>query len=521
MTPENHQVEFRATTSNASLIGGAAFIGALVGFVLQLLVAFYFGAGSSTDAFFMAQSTSEMVSKLLLGGSITAVFIPMFIERLVQGKREDAWGMALNIFHILAAVYLVFIIALAFFARPFIQFVAPGFDQQTFNLTVSLLNILLPSFFFLFLVEFATSMLQALKRFALPASLRVVSPAISILTIVFLAQHFGIIALAIGVVIGSVVQIAILAYGLRREGFAYRFIFRPLDPTIRHLLHLVYPFFFSVLMTQGAGIVYRIFVSDLSSGSLASIKFAEKITQLITIMFLNSVTMVIFPTLSEKASRGDVVGMRQTMASAIRLIVFVTVPLVIGVALLRRPLISLLYERGSFSAEDAAMTSIALLFLVIGLTTNGISSVLGHTVLALKQTRIAVAVSIASQAIAISLFVLLVPAMDLAGLALASSLVPVAIAALYAITLMRKIPKLGTIFIHPTYLKTAILAVLLALSVVWTRNILEATPAVIQLIGASTAGIAVFFGGSYLWRVEEMHEVIAIARQKALQWRGI
>ena len=157
-------------------------------------------------------------------------------------------------------------------------------------------------------------------------------------------------------------------------------------------------------------------------------KFAEKITQLLTIMFLNSVTLVIFPLLSEKASKNDVAGMRSTIASAIRLVVFTLTPVVIGVAMLRDPFITVVYKHGTFSETDAAMTSIALLFFVIGLITNGISSIFGYTVLALKETRASVAVSISSQAIAISLFVLLVPKLQHAGLALASSLVPISIA---------------------------------------------------------------------------------------------
>jgi len=83
--------ETRQTTRNAGLIGLTAFGGALVGFVLQLLVAFHFGASNQTDAYFMALSTSEMFSKLLLGGSITAVFLPVFVERLARGRDKEAW----------------------------------------------------------------------------------------------------------------------------------------------------------------------------------------------------------------------------------------------------------------------------------------------------------------------------------------------------------------------------------------------------------------------------------------------
>lgn len=516
--------EFQQTASNAGIIGLMAFGGALVGFVLQLLVAFYFGAGTSTDAYFMALSTSELLTKLLMGGSITAVFIPLFVDQLTRGRRQNAWELGLNIFHLMAAIYIVIVVVLAVFARPFIHFVAPGFSGETFELTVTLLRVLLPSFLFLFLVELATSMLHALRQFALPALLRVVAPLVSIISILVLVRTFGIYALAIGTLAGSITQFGILLWGLRRHGLSYRFIFRPQDPLIRRILYLVYPFILAVLVTQGAGVVYRILVSELPAGSLAALKFAEKITQLATIIFLNSITLVIYPLLSAKASKRDVQGIRETIGSAIRLLVFVTVPVVIGVVTLREPLIDLLYHRGSFTAEDAQMTSAALLFLVIGLTTNGISSILGHTVLALKQTRASVAVTIASQAVAIALFVLLVPRMAHTGLALASSLVPLSSATLYFLYLTRFIPRLHRIFWHSTYVKTIILALLLAFGLLvitaipWANTLPEPYRVFWRLVIPSAIGGLLFFGAAYVWQIHEMRAVIDIIRQKFSKW---
>lgn len=502
MTQNN---EFQQTASQASFIGLTAFGGAILGFFLQLLVAYYFGASATTDAFFMAQSTSELLSKLLLGGSVTAVFIPLFVERITRSVRQEAWDLALNLLHLTSAVFLVAIVFLALFARPFVHFIAPGFSPAATVLTINLLRVLLPSFLFLFLVELTTSMLQALKHFALPALLRLVSPLVSMIAIAVLVKSIGIYALAAGVVAGSVIQLMLLFWGLRRQGLHYRWIFQPFDPAIKKLFYLVYPFTLSVLVTQAAGIVYRVVVSDLPTGSLAALKFAEKITQLLAIIFLNSVTVVIFPILSEKASRRDYGGMRQTIATSLRLIVFMSIPIIIGVALLRTPLIAFLYQHGSFSPADAAMTSVALLFLVIGLTTNGVSSVLGHATLALQHTRLAVAVTIASQAVAVGLFILLTPSLAHAGLALASSLVPLSIALLHFLHLRRTIPRLGSIFWHPTYLKTIVLSTLMGFIVLFFQT---------KLFLPILIGAMVYLTGAYVLKVPEMHQLTAILTSK-------
>jgi len=512
--------EFQKTAGSAGVIGLTALGGAVIGFFLQLFVAYYFGASTQTDAFFMASSTSDLLSKLLLGGSITAVFIPLFVERLTREGKDSAWEMALNVFHLSASIFLIAVIILGFFTRPFVHFIAPGFDAQATTLTINLLRVLLPSFLFLFLVDISTAILYSFKQFSLPAWLRLIAPLVSLISLALLARSMGVYALAIGTVLGSIVQLLFLMFGLRRQGLHYRWVLRPLDPVITRLLHLVYPFILSVLVTQGAGIVYRVLVSGLPEGSLTALKFSEKITQLCTIIFVTSITTVIYPLLSEKASQRDYSGMRETIASAVRLICLITVPLIIGIVMLREPLIAFIYQRGSFNASDAHQTSLALLFLVLGLTINGISSVLGYTTLALQETRASVAVSITSQAVAIFLFVVLVPLLGHAGLALASSLVPFSIAGLYFLYLTRFIPNLGHIFWHRTFIKIAFLALVLFGVLYYTIPFFTGMTThhqlalIIQLTMPSFLGSAVFFGGSWLLHIPEMHELGDILKQK-------
>lgn len=508
--------EFQHTARSAGLIGVIALAGALVGFVLQLLTAYFFGASHQTDAYFMAWSTSELIGKLLLGGSIASVFLPLFVQRLTQGKRDDAWTLALNLLHVFTIILTIVLLGLSFFTKQFVVFIAPGFSPEAQQLTVSLLRVMMPAFLFLFLSDMAVAMLTALKQFAIPASVRLIAPAVSVLSLVLLARSLGIYALAIGSLSGALIQFLFMLYGLRRQGFHYRWVLHFNDPLLRRLLHLTYPFIFSMMVTQGAGIVYRVLVSGLSEGSLTALKFGEKITQLLTIMFLTSVTTVLYPLLSEKASRRDFLGMRLTLGSAIRLICLVAVPLTIGVAMLREPLTTLVYHHGSFSAHDVTLTSQALLFLVLGLTVNGISALFGYATLALQETRASVAVTIASQGIAIGLFVLLVPRLALAGLALTSSLVPMAIAFLYFLYLTRFIPQLWQVFWHPALLKIAVLAIALAATIQLALPVTH-TP-ILQLMLPTVVGSLVFFGGAQLWHITEMHEIVFLLKKPFRAW---
>lgn len=516
--------ELLHTAKNAGIIGLAAAAGSLIGFALQVVMSAQFGASAATDAYVMAQRTSELLSKLLLGGSITAVFLPIFVEKLTR-NRTDAWDTALNVFHLTAAAFLAVIGVLFTFAHQFIGFIAPGYDAPTTALTVSLLRILLPSFALLFLGELATSMLHALRNFWVPALLRVISPAITITALITLTQTLGIFALAIGAVVSATVQFAYLAWHLHRSGLSYRFVFTPRDPTVRRIIVLVSPFILSVIATQAAGIVYRRLVSDLSTGSFSALHYAEKITQQLQDIFLKSITLVIFPTLSYKAARFDLPGMRHSMAGALRLIAFVTLPVVTGVALLHKEITAVAYQRGNFDAQDAALTSTALFFLVLGIATNGLSSLFGHATLALQKTRASVAVTIASQGVAIGLFVLLVPRLAHAGLALASSLVPISAALLYFIYLSRAVPQLWRIFLHRTLAKTTALTALMGITVSAVAAAIHRLPLppraadVTVLATGIPLGAGLFFALAYAWRIAEVREVTAMMHDRLSRWR--
>lgn len=518
--------EQQTTTRSAGMIGLLAFGGAFVGFFLQLLVAYYFGASTATDAYFMAFSTSELLGKILLGGSVTAVFLPIFIEKLTQGDRHEAWRMALNLFHVSAIALLALLLLLAFFTRPFVEFIAPGFDATTTMLTVDLLRVLLPAFFFYFLADLAVSMLHALKMFFVPALLRIIAPLVPIGLLLMAAPTLGIYALALGTTISAALQFVVVARALSSRGFHYRMVLQITDPFLRRLLFLVYPFLLSMLVTQLAGIVYRILVSELTPGSLSALKYAEKVTQLITIICLNSVTAVVYPLLSEKVSQRELTGVRDTLAGAVRLTTFLTVPIIIGIGFLHSSLIEFIYAHGSFTNAAAELTSGALVFLGIGLSINAISSILGHAVLAFQKSRVAVAVTITSQAVALYLFVLLVPRLGHIGLALASSLVPLASGLLYFLYLRRLVPRLGYIFWHPTYLKIIVLSAALSACLLATKLFLGFIPSALYptysiwtLFLPSLIGAAVFFGGAQLWHIGEMQDIHVIMKSIFKKWK--
>lgn len=511
--------------NQASIIGLTGLVGIPIGFVLQLLVAYYFGAGSDTDAYFMATSTSELLTKLLMGGSVTAVFLPMFVSYLARDQKQQAWYLAMNILHVFTGLFALLLLVVAFFATPFVAFIAPGFDVPTQALTVSILRLVLPSFLFLFAVDVIVAILHSLQQFTMAAVIRLLSPAVSVIAVLALHRVMGIYSLAVGVLCGSLIQLVLVISGLYQQGFVYRFVFSPRHPALGRLLHLLYPFIFSMVFTQGAGITYRILVSELSPGSLSALKYAEKITQLLTFIFISSITTVVYPRLAMYLGKKDYQAVTQTLGYALRLTLLLCVPLTIGAMMLSTPLIRFIYAHGSFTPQAVELTSSAFFFLSLNLSTNAISSILGHAVLAMQRTRAAVAVTIVSQAVAIGLFVVLVPRLQHAGLALGSALVPLASAVLYFIHVRPLLPNADRIIWQLPLLKIGVLgAGLTVLLWIWQQALLRVptfgNSPVAVIVSSTILGATVFFGGAWAWRMPEMDDVLRLVTAR-LRKKGL
>ncbi|MDP3685848.1 MAG: lipid II flippase MurJ, partial [bacterium] len=369
-----------------------------------------------------------------------------------------------------------------------------------------------------FLADIAVVPLHAQRRFGLPALSRLVVPTITLLILLTLAGRLGVQALAIGTLMGTAVQLSILLLTLRRFGYTPTFIPHLTNPDLKRALLLTLPFAVSIFAAQGAGVVYRILVSLEPEGSLASLKFGERIFQIANVLFMGTIIQVAFPAFARAASTSLEEAQRR-LQTATRLVTFVGIPLTVGLILLREPLVRVLYERGAFTAEDTAATAALVPFFVLGLLGNGWSSLLGHFVLAFKETRTAVAVSVALQAVAAALFVLLVPSLGVTGLAFVSGIGPFILTALYLWAFRHRIPRLGVLFFNPEMFRLAVAGGVCAMTVALTRTLAQSVPLagsrdISTLIAAGVFGGTIYLLTAWLLRVPETGMVLRLLRHE-------
>lgn len=521
MTEPNPTLAHAARSGTA--IGIAQLLSYAASFALSLAIAATFGAGRTTDAYFMATSTAELLAKILLGGAVTSVLLPLFVEYLAKENPSRAWTLFSSLFSLAMVAFLVFGSILQLFADTLVTFITPGFAEETRLLTIVLLRLVFPAYLFSFLADLAMVPLHAQGRFGLPALSRLVVPTITLLALLTLVGRIGISVLALGTLIGTAVQLSLLLLALSRGG--YKPTIHLLHPDVKRVLLLTVPFILSILAAHGAGIVYRMLVSLEPEGSLASLKFGERIFMIANTLFLGTIVQVAFPAFARAAST-SLTEAHARLQTAFRLVTLAGIPLTVGLILLRTPLVRVLYERGAFTPEDTAATALLVPFFVFGLLGNGWSSLLGHFVLAFQATWTAVGVSVALQAIAAGLFALLVPSLGVVGLALVSGLGPFVLTALYLWAFRHRMPSLRVLFFNAQMGRLALAGGLCALVVIAVLAVTQTFPPSRSrdlstvLIGGIGGGGA-YVLAAWLLRVPETGMVLRLLRDEFLRVTGV
>src|SRR5665648_31771 len=357
----------KGTVGRAALvILGATVFGRLIGLVRDQVVAFYFGMGASTDAFFLAYKVPFLLS-LTVGGALTATFIPVFTQHLVKGDRERAWGLAGNMINAIGLILVLVTVVLILAAPLIIPLVGFGFDQETADQAVFLFRILVPGVIFTGLAGLAIGVLNSLKHFGLPAFSTSAAAALAVLFVVLFQDSWGITSLAVGTTLGAFASLVMLLPQMRKEGMRLRARIDWQEPGMRHVGMLVWPILIGSAVGKVSIFADQTLASTLPAGAVSALSYSEKLFQLPLGLFVAGITVPIFPLLSEQVAANQPERLKATLNFALRLIAFVMIPATAGLVVLREPIVALLFEHGKFAAADTERTAFALLFYSLGL----------------------------------------------------------------------------------------------------------------------------------------------------------
>jgi putative peptidoglycan lipid II flippase len=415
--------ELRVARS-AGVVGAATLLSRVSGLVRDQVMATLFGAGFATDAFNVAFRIPNLLRDLFAEGAMSSAFVPTFTEAHLKRGEGDAWALGRQVMTALLLVLLGICAVGYLFTPQLVRVFAGGFQSipGKLELTNLLTRVMLPFLPTVALAAAAMGMLNARGVFGVPAlapTLLNVGMVVSGLALIPLVRAMGgppILAMAIGVVIGGLLQFGVQLPALARLGFRPALALPIRHPGVRRVATLMLPATIGLAATQLNQTVSTIIASHLEQGSVSWLYYAFRLMQLPIGVFGVALATVSMTELSRAAALHDMGRLKSTLSATLRLVFLLTVPAAVWLGVMSQPVIALLFEHGRFHAQDTTRTAAALVAYCIGLPAFAAVGILTRTFYALGETRIPVQASFVSVAVNLTLNLLFIGPLRFLGL---------------------------------------------------------------------------------------------------------
>jgi putative peptidoglycan lipid II flippase len=413
----------------AGLVMALFVVSRVLGLLREMVISSQFGTGGDLDAYLAAFRLPDILFQIVAGGALASAFIPTFSAHLARLDDRGAWRLASAIIN-LVLILTSALAALAALVAPWLvsTVIAPGFDAPRQSLTVDLMRWMLVTPVIFGVSGVVMGILNAQQHFLLPALAPILYNLGIIVGALALAPGMGVMGLAVGVVAGALGHLLIQIPGLVRYGLRYTPTLGLRDPSVREVGRLMLPRVVGLAAVQINFLVNTILASGLVAGSLAAINFAWLLMLLPQGVFAQSIATAAFPTFSTQAAKGQVAEMRSTLAATLRAILYLALPAAVGLVVLSRPLVQLVFERGAFTETSTEMVAWALAFFALGLPAHAVVEIVVRAFYAMHDTKTPVMVGVGSMVLNVILslvFIQLFRAlgwMEHGGLALSNSL---------------------------------------------------------------------------------------------------
>jgi putative peptidoglycan lipid II flippase len=462
---------------HAGTVGAATLLSRVLGLAREQVMAVLFGAGFATDAFNVAFRIPNLLRDLFAEGAMSSAFVPTFTEVHQRRGEEEAWALGRQLMSTLLAVLLALCV-IGWLTTPWlVRAFAAGFTKVPgkIELTVTLTRVMLPFLPAVALAAAAMGMLNARGKFAVPAlaptmlNLGMIVFGVALIPACTALGQPAILAMAIGVLLGGLLQFACQLPALAALGFRMRFERPTGHPGVRRVATLMVPATIGLAATQLNLLVSTQIASLLQQGSVSWLWYAFRIMQLPIGVFGVALATVSLPALSRAAVAKDMPQLKMTLSATLRLVYFLTVPAALWLAVMARPIIALLYQHGRFQGFDTAQTANALMMYCVGLPAFAAVGVLTRTFYALGETRVPVQASFVSVGLNLALNLLFIGplrfiGLEHLGLALAASLTSIVNMLQLAFYLRRRVGRIEGRRMLSTVVRTGIAGAVVAIA---------------------------------------------------------
>lgn len=509
----------------AGVVGIYTFLSRILGLVRDMVIAVFFGATISADAFFVAFKIPNMLRRFTAEGSMTIAFIPVFTEYLKNRSKKEAFELARIIFTLLSIILVVLTILGIILSPWIVRLIAYGFGGTgpKYELTVLLTRITFPYIILVSLVAFFMGILNSLKHFAAPAAAPVFLNLGIIGATFLITPYFSepVIGTAIGVLIGGVLQVALQLPWIYKKGVSLKPRWEPGHSAVTRIGMLILPALFGSAIYQINQFAGTLLASFLPVGSISWLYYADRLVELPLGVFAIAMSTAALPSLSRQAVEKDRTAFRDTLEHALKLTFFISIPSMIGLIILGKPIIQLFFQRGAFDALSTEMTVNALFYYAIGLWAFSGVKIVVSAFYALQDTVTPVKVSVITFFSYIIFGVILMGPLQHGGLALALSLSSALNFTLLVFLLKRKLPEWKLSPISLSVLKVLLSAVVMGISVFYLKVkffTYDYDPGVFNLAGEVfflvISGIAIYLISASVFKCRELRAIVDLVKSR-------
>ena len=511
---------------STAAVAAPTMVSRLLGYVRDLLQAYYLGTGNSADAFTIAFTIPNLFRRLTGEGAMTPAFVPTFTELKSGPDRGRLWTFG-NVFFWDLALVMALTTALGILCAPgLVKVIAHGFGDVAgkWGLTIFMTRVMFPYLFFITLAALATGILNSFGRFFVPASTPILFNIAVIAAVTGWAGDAREPALvfAAGVVIGGVLQLALQVPFLWKEGMRFTFGLSFRDPMVRRVGRLMVPGIFGASVYQVNFALSRMIASGLERGSTSALYYASRIEELTLGLFSIALAAALLPAFSEHVAARDIGELKKTLGFSLKLTAVVSFPAAAGLMALNVPIMRTLFERGQFDSGSTAVSSACLLFFALGLPFVSGVKVVAPAFFSLKDTRTPVAIGIAVVVVNTAGSLLLMGRLRVGGLALALSLSQALNFVLLLVWLERKIGTTDKARWAVPAAKSAAAAALMgaALRLAWPLLRVDGAGFLLRaaaLAGAIAAGVLLYVGLIRIISPSDLRSVIGRLKKAAVK----
>jgi putative peptidoglycan lipid II flippase len=463
-------------------------------------------------------------------GSMTASFIPVFTDYMRNRSREETWTFANRLFWtfcvVLAGITVLGVIFSPLFVRFFSMFGKADVQQEAFYLN----RLMFPYILFIGMAALAMAILNCFHIFGLPAATPILlNISFIIFSVAAVWKYFSspAAALAAGVLVGGIFQFFLQVPQLVKRGMSFQFGVSFTDPGVRRVARLMIPGFIGIGIAQINLLVDTIFANAkvMPEGSLISLYVADRVTELVLGGYAIAVATAILPMMSHQASAGDYEGMKRTFLFSLRIVSFITIPAMVGLVILREPIVQVLFQHGNFVAESTRLTARALLYYSIGLPAFAAVKLIVPAFYSTQDTRTPVRVAVFTMLANILLNVIFLfyffSKLKNGGPALASALAGYFNVFTLFVIFRLRFGRLGTWSVASSLAKIAICAAAMG-GVCWTAlrysqfdSIVPFFTRLVVFVALIAAATLTYLGLAWALRCTEISEVYGIAFRSA------